>query len=199
MTFPDSFTPIHTPMLPEMAGITSKAQFVALFYQGSKPTWTDGRVSATFNFYQVWQPLSDHPAIAIPLAITLHSFPVPADGWTQPGLGSDDCQATHLLMLDLHNQSLAIAPSQQGHNFLNQQHPPITPLSPAQQAALRQAVADTLNSAGSLTLAEANRLGMFEWFTQPDPSLIEQRHALIQFLDDNLDPQIHALLQRFRA
>jgi hypothetical protein len=31
------------PMLPEMVGIVGDSRYFAMFYMGSKATWTDGR------------------------------------------------------------------------------------------------------------------------------------------------------------
>jgi hypothetical protein len=56
-------------MLCNMAGVRSEAQFIGFYYMDSKATWNDGRGCATFLFFNVWQPLSDHRAIALPLAI----------------------------------------------------------------------------------------------------------------------------------
>lgn len=63
------------PILPEMVGATNSHYF-ALYYQGSKATWSNGRAMATFSYYTVYAPLIEH----ITLAIHLESY----------NLGSDD-------------------------------------------------------------------------------------------------------------
>lgn len=71
---PDSFHKLGTPLPPmicNMAGVRSEARFVAFYYMGSKPTWNDGRGCGTFSFFDVWQPPTEHRAIALPLAYTL--------------------------------------------------------------------------------------------------------------------------------
>jgi hypothetical protein len=202
MTFPDKVTPIRTPlppMLPDMASIVGESQFIGMFYQGSKATWSDGRISRTFNFYQVWQPLTSHPAIAIPLSIALYNCPPPNDDWTEPGLGSDDFQATHMLIIDRDAMTMAIAPWIEGMEFLNQQHPPLPPLSPEEQEAVRAAMLKQLQAMHPDLMNEplSPSTGMFELFIRPDPALVEQSKQMVKFLDNKLDPQIKQILQRF--
>ncbi|MEG4242963.1 hypothetical protein [Microcoleus sp. AT9b-C3] len=54
------------PMLPEMVGV-SNSQYFAMYYQGSKATWSNGRGMATFSYYAVYAPLIEHIALAIHL------------------------------------------------------------------------------------------------------------------------------------
>jgi hypothetical protein len=202
MIFPDKFTPIRTPlppMLADMAGIVAESQFIGMFYQGSKATWADGRISRTFNFYQVWQPLTSHPAIAIPLGIALYNCPPPNDEWTEPGLGSDDFQATHMLIIDRDAMTMAIAPWIEGMEFLNQQHLPLPPMSLEEQKEVQAAMLKLYKEMYPDLWKEplSPNTGMFELFTRPDPALVEQSKQMVKFLNDKLDPQIKQILQRF--
>lgn len=74
------------PMLLTMARVKGDSRFTALYYRGSKATWNDGRIRATFPFYTVWQPYIEH------FAITIHLF--------DAHLGSDDYEPTHALVCD---------------------------------------------------------------------------------------------------
>ncbi len=200
MTFPESFVPIKTPMppmLPEMAGITTQMRFVGALYQGSKAIWTDGKSVATFNFYQVWGPLSSHLAIAVPLAIAVQDEPYDKRG-NPAGLGSDDAMATHVLMLDVQENQMAIAPYREGMRFLDDQHPPVPVMSPEEEKNLLQKVWQFFSST-DVSVQELNRAGMFELFTRPDPALLQQSKEMIRFLNENLDPQIKQALERTRS
>jgi len=73
------------PMLPEMVGV-SDSQYFALYYQGSKATWSNGRATATFSYYAVYAPLIEH----ITLAIHLEPY----------NLGSDDELPEHAILCD---------------------------------------------------------------------------------------------------
>ena len=66
-----------------------KADYVSLYYWRSKATWHDGRSSATFPFFTVWQPYTQH------LAIAIHLFDY--------HLGLDDQQPSHALVCDREN------------------------------------------------------------------------------------------------
>lgn len=197
---PHNFHPIHTPLPPmllEMSEVTSGAQFIGMFYQGSKATWTDGRATTTFNFYQCWQPLSSHPAISFPLARVIEDFPLSEEGYFG-GFGSDDCPATHLLLLDTIEKTMAISDWKEGQQFLSDQHPPLPPSTPEQRAAERSALMALFKNLGANpTINELNRRGMFEMFFPPDANLSKQRQQMVEFLDRNLDPKIKAALGKF--
>lgn len=189
------YTPLP-PMLLEMSGVTSDARFIGMFYEGSKAVWSDGRASATFNFYNCWQILSSHPAIRFPLAIAVEG--VLTEEGCLGGLGSDDCPATHLLLLDTVAKTMAIAPWKEGHRWLNAQHPPLPPSTPEQIAAERAAVLALLKNLDiNPSLEELNKHGMFELFTQPDPQLVQQGQELAAFLNQHLDPRIKEALEKF--
>lgn len=190
------------PMLSKMIGVSSNARYFGLFYQCTNATWTDGESTATFNFHYCWKPLTDHPAIRFPLAAALDAAEVDLDEfdteWCEPGLGSDDYSPTHLLMLDTIEQKMAIAPWQAGQQFLKNQHPPRSPASAEEIAAERAAISAILETLDRQpTMQEMNRRGMFEWFSTPDPQLVQQCKNLISFLDRHLDPEIRQILIQF--
>ena len=187
------------PMLPDMMGVSAKSRYLGLFYQATNPTWTDGESTATFSFYQCWQPLSAHPAIRIPLALVREDFMPTDEEWCEVGFGSDDCPPTHLLLVDTVDRKMTIATWKEGHQFLVAQHPPRPSSTPEQQKAELAAVLALYEALdANPTMREMNRRGMFEMFSTPDPQLAQQRQQMIEFLDRHLDPEIKRELQRFK-
>lgn len=168
IVIPESFFLISVPLPPmllAMAGVKGDSRFVALKYWGSKATWSDGRGSATFPFYTVWQPYIDH------LAITIHLF----DAY----LGSDDCEPTHALVCDRANDLVYIAPIEEALRFLDSQHPPRQPLTPQQWSEIKELIAQQ----PPLEMSQLQDLGMFEVFTPPKREHTEAAVQLTQWLD----------------
>ena len=129
-TLPESFKLIDVPLPPmllSMAGVKGESRFVALFYRSSKSTWTDGRGSATFPFYTVWQPYIEH------LAIAMHLF--------DAHLGADDLEATHVLVCDRLDLKVYVAPIEEAMQFLDSQHPPRQPLTQEEWEQIKVLVA----------------------------------------------------------
>ncbi len=162
------------PMLLTMAGVKGDSRFVGLCYQGSKATWTDGRSSATFPFYTVWQPYIDH------LAIDIHLF--------DAHLGSDDCEPTHALVCDGREanrlrhrlqEKVYVAPIEEVMQFLDSQHPPRQPLTPQQWSEIKELIAQQ----PPLEMSQLQDLGMFELFAPPKAEHSEAAVQLIQWLD----------------
>ncbi|MEG4397416.1 hypothetical protein [Microcoleus sp. BROC3] len=73
------------PMLPGMVGVNN-TQYFALYYQGSKATWSNGRAMATFSYYAVYAPLIEH----ITLAIHLESYNLGTCGKIKYRLNGDN-------------------------------------------------------------------------------------------------------------
>lgn len=73
------------PMLPGMVGATNTHYF-ALYYQGSKATWNNGRGMATFSYYACYEPLIEHIALVIHLE--------------RYNLGCDDVLPEHAILCD---------------------------------------------------------------------------------------------------
>lgn len=100
MDIPESFKQIDVPLPPRllsMVGVKGDSRFVGLYYRGSKASWNDGRGSATFPFYTVWQPYINH------LVIAIHLF--------DAHLGADDLEATHVFVCDRQHQKVYVATS----------------------------------------------------------------------------------------
>jgi len=114
------------PMLLEMAEVRSEAQFVGLYYWGTKATWSDGCGSGTFSYFSCWAPFSRHPALAFPLAAQPYRI----------HLGSDDLEPSHQIICDRQKETLYVAPWQEAQNFLKSQHPPKRPPTPEEWAAV---------------------------------------------------------------
>jgi hypothetical protein len=183
---PESFYKLGIPLPPmlcDMADVRSEARFVAFCYQGSKATWTDGRSSGTFAFYDVWKPLTDHRAILLPLALS------------SPGahLGWDDEYPTHVLVGDRLDQSLFFAPYGAVWPFLDAQHSAVESRSlSAEEWAAVKALAEALPEP---SLEELRRQGMFEWFSAPSLERRDESQALVQWLDQNIDPVLESAYQ----
>lgn len=163
------------PMLNEMAGVSSSSQFVALYYSGSKATWNDGRSSATFPFYTVWQPYTEHLAIAVDLF--------------DYNLGSDDCLATHALVCDRSGEKVYVAPFAEAMNFLERQHPPRQEITQQQWEEIKAQLEDW----SPLSMEEMQALGMFEMFAA-NPKYKEKTIELIRWLDGYIN---ESLLRRY--
>ncbi len=191
------------PILLEMAGVSVESRYIGMYYQSTNPIWTDGRTLRTFSFYACWNPLIQHPAISFPLrmAINLDSTRQDSDDeYDEPGLGSDDCSPTHLIVCDRVEQTMAIAAWKSGHQFLKAQHPPRPPATPEEIEAERKAVLALMKTLDwKPTVEEMNQRGMFEMFSQPDAKLIHQRDEIIAFLDRHLDPEIRQWLRQCGA
>lgn len=178
-TIPESFKLLDVPLPPmllTMAGVKGESRFIALKYQGSKATWSDGRSSATFPFYTVWQPYIDHLAIAIHLEDT--------------HLGSDDEYPTHVLMCDRTLEKVSVAPIEEAMRFLDSQHPPRQPLTPEQLSEIQELVAQQ----SPLDMSELRDLGLFESFLSPSLEHKEAATRLIQWLDGYID---EALISKY--
>ena len=96
------------PMLPEMVGARD-SQYFALYYQGSKATWNNGRAMATFSYYAVYAPLIEHIALAI------HLEPY--------NLGSDDEPPEHAILCDCVHHKMYVGAYKEIDYFLLQQQP----------------------------------------------------------------------------
>lgn len=116
---------------------------------------------------------------------------MPDNDWGESGLGSDDCQATHMLICDRQAQTMSIAPWGEGHQFLQAQHPPMPPIPRLTPAELAELMVQVQFESGS----NFSRRGMFEFMLPPNPVLVAQRQALVNFLDQNLDPEIKIIIQ----
>jgi hypothetical protein len=172
---PNSFKPLSValpPMLLSMAGVKGESRFVALYYMGSKATWTDGRSCATFPFYTVWQPYIDHIAIAIEL-FDCH-------------LGSDDCHPSQALVCDCLEQKVYVGEFGEVQKFLSRQHPPRQPISEEEWLAIKAQIL----AQPPLELEQLEQLGMFELFSSPTPQQIAKATELVAWLDGFIDERL---------
>ena len=157
------------PMLPEMVGV-SNSQYFALYYQGSKATWSNGRAMATFSYYAVYAPLIEHIALAI------HLEPY--------NLGSDDELPKHAILCDCTHNKMYICAYQEIDYFLLQQHPKELPtLSEQEFEAAVKALKD-------MTLEQMQKLGMFEIFGNTNPQARQQTVELVQWLDQQITEEL---------
>lgn len=151
------------PMLPKMVGV-SDSQYFAIYYQGSKATWSNGRALSTFSYYAVYQPLISH----ISLAIYLDRY----------HLGSDDELPEHAILCDCVQQKMYVGSYQEIDKFLRQQHSqePHHNLSPQELEAAMQAVKNW-------SVEEMQRRGMFEMFGSTNPQARQETADMVNWLD----------------
>jgi hypothetical protein len=159
-------------MLPEMVGIVGDSRYFAMFYMGSKATWTDGRGLGTFSYYAVYEPLTEHPALALDLE-PYH-------------LGSDDEFPTHAIVCDRLEGKMYVGDYPEVEKFLNIQHPPLPTLSPEEVEQQRQRIEEEL---ANFDISTFQKLGMFELLAghnqQQKQKLVELAHWLDQQLTED--------------
>ena len=160
------------PTLPEMVGV-SNSQYFAMYYQGSKATWSNGRAMATFSYYAVYAPLIEH----ITLAIHLEPY----------NLGSDDEfdeLPEHAILCDTVSHKMYVGAYKEIDYFLLQQHPKeLSALSEQEFEAAVKAVE-------SMTLEQMQRLGMFEMFGNTNPQARLATAELVQWLDQQITEEL---------
>lgn len=169
------------PMLAEMAGfdrITSR--YIAISYCGSKATWTDGRSSATFSFYTVYEPLINHMALACYL-------------WKYH-LGSDDEYPTHSLLCDRVENKLYIGQVKAVDEILNSQHPPAKPMSQSDWEQAKKLI----EAMPSPSFEDLRQMGMFEMFGKTSEKQQQQKAELTRWLDAQIT-DLRALIARYVA
>ncbi|MBE9092388.1 hypothetical protein [Tychonema sp. LEGE 07203] len=157
------------PMLPGMVGVNN-TQYFALYYQGSKATWSNGRAMATFSYYAVYAPLIEH----ITLAIHLESY----------NLGSDDELPEHAILCDTVRHKMYVGAYKEIDYFLLQQHPH----EPSQLTA--QEFEEAVKAVESMTLEQMQRLGMFEMFGNTNPQARLATAELVQWLDQQITEEL---------
>ena len=157
------------PMLPEMVGV-SDTQYFALYYQGSKATWSNGRAMATFSYYAVYAPLIEH----ITLAIHLEPY----------NLGSDDELPEHAILCDCVHHKMYVGAYKEIDYFLLQQHPKELPTlsQPEFEAAVK--------GLENMSLEQMQKSGMFEMFGNTNPQACQQTVELVQWLDREITEEL---------
>jgi len=157
------------PMLPEMVGV-SDTQYFALYYQGSKATWSNGRAMATFSYYAVYAPLIEHIALAI------HLEPY--------NLGSDDEVPEHAILCDTVHHKMYVGAYQQIDYLLLQQHPQKLPTLSQQEFEA------AIKAVENMSLEQMQRLGMFEMFGNTNLQARQQTVELVQWLDQQITEEL---------
>jgi len=157
------------PMLPEMVGV-SDSQYFALYYQGSKATWSNGRAMATFSYYAVYAPLIEHIALAI------HLEPY--------NLGSDDELPEHAILCDCVHRKMYVGAYREIDYFLLQQHPKESP------ALSQQELEAAVKALQDMSLQQMQKLGMFEMFGNTNPQARQQTVELVEWLDRQITEEL---------
>ena len=157
------------PMLPEMVG-ASHSQYFAMYYQGSKATWSNGRAMATFSYHAVYAPLIEH----ITLAIHLEPY----------NLGSDDEVPEHAILCDTVHHKMYVGAYKEIDYFLLQQHPKeLLTLSEQEFEAAVKALED-------MSFEQMQKLGMFEMFGNSNPQARQATAELVHWLDREITEEL---------
>ena len=156
------------PMLPELIEISSTSRYFSLYYMATLATWSDGRSIGTFSFYGVYEPLINHIALDIHL-------------WNCD-LGSDDSQATDVLLCDRSEQKMYLGGYGLVEEFLESLHPPLPKRKPTKDEWLeiKEAIAQKFWQRRDSDLQEQ---GMFEFLGQISPKMQQKRLELVHWLD----------------
>ena len=149
------------PAILKLAGYKARARYIALYYYGTKATWDDGAASASFSYYAAYQPLINHPAVAIHLK-DMH-------------LGSDDCYPSHALVCDTQANKLLAGPFDAVQELLRSQHAGVN-----REELATQYVNIFSNPE---TIGDMQQLGMFEFILGAHPDQAKQTAELLDFLD----------------
>ena len=157
------------PMLPEMVGI-SNTQYFALYYQGSKATWSNGRAMGTFSYFACYEPLIEHIALAI------HLEPY--------NLGSDDELPEHAILCDCTLNKMYVTSYQKIACFLLQQHFDELPKMTEQEFK------DAVKALENMSLEQMQALGMFEMFGNTNPQARQQTAELVEWLDQQITEEL---------
>ncbi|HKC63173.1 MAG TPA: hypothetical protein VKB86_06020 [Pyrinomonadaceae bacterium] len=149
------------PVLMRLFRYPGNARFVALFYVGGKATWADGLVSATFSYYNAFQPLKDHPTVDI----HLHD----------KDLGTDDTPPTHALLCDRQERKVFVGEIDEVLDLLS-----------AQASELRDKEATVKYKElfdEPTNVSEMHVRGMFEFIGRPTPDAQAETEQLLRWLD----------------
>jgi hypothetical protein len=174
---PGGFTPLPVPlppMLSALVGHNGTSRFFALCYAGTKATWLTGWTSSTFSYFAAYQPLVEHPAVAV------HLF--------GKDLGSDDGPPTHALLCDRQEARMYAGGYDEVMRFLRAHNP-------APPAPTDKELAATGRHFGRMTPAEMRELGMFEFLFGPSAEQREIGGELVAWLDRFVTPE---LLRRYQ-
>ena len=148
------------PMLPGMIGINN-SQYFAIYYWGSKATWTNGRGLSTFSYYGVYQPLISH----ITLAIYLERY----------HLGSDDELPQQAILCDCVLQKMYVGEYQEIDRFLRQQHS-----QEPHHALSSEELEAAMKTVENLSFEQMQRLGMFEMFGSTNPQAHQETAEIVR-------------------
>jgi hypothetical protein len=157
------------PMLPGMVGV-SNTQYFALYYQGSKATWSNGRAMGTFSYFACYEPLIEHIALAI------HLEPY--------NLGSDDELPEHAILGDCALNKMYVATYQEIDCFLLQQHFDELPKMTEQEFE------DAVKALENMSLEQMQALEMFEMFGNTNPQARQQTAELVEWLDQQITEEL---------
>lgn len=160
----DDLIPIPATLPPNlllMIGYPASARYIGLCYMGSKATWSDGIASATFPYYSVYEPLINHPAIALQIG-KLH-------------LGSDDAYPTHMLLCDREERTLSAGKFEVVKRILTSQ---FTAKPSEELLAQYESIFQRPES-----VEEMQALGLFDLILTPSDEMRRETENLLAWLD----------------
>lgn len=161
------------PMLAALVGHNGISRWFSLCYVGSKATWSTGWISSTFSYYAGYQPLLEHPVLALHLA----AF----------DFGSDDGPPQHALLCDRQTAQMTVGAYEEVCRFLRQANPAPPSPSADEIEAMRQPFA-------TMTMEDMREQGMFEFLFGPAPANRQLGSELVAWLDQFITP---ALLRQY--
>lgn len=167
------------PMLPAMVGVPDSRYF-SLYYMGSKATWTDGRQLATFSYYGVYEPLTEH------MAVNIHLWPY--------HLGSDDEYPSHAIVCDCVEGKMYVGEYKEVEPFLDSQHPSKSQKLILTEQEWNQVKAQIESEIAGWQQEDWQRQGMFELFGRISPEQQQEKIHLVQWLDQQVN---EPLLRRY--
>ena len=125
---------------------------------------------ATFSYYAVYAPLTEH----ITLAIHLDPY----------NLGSDDELPEHAILCDTISHKMYVGAYKEIDYFLIRQHPKeLSILSEQEFEAAVKALED-------MSLEQIQKLGMFEMFGNTNPQARRETAELVQWLDQQITEEL---------
>ena len=172
VSLPEDFTVLPIPLPPMLAALVGHngiSRVFSLCYFGSKATWSTGWVSSTFSYAAGYQPLLEHPVLA------LHLFDF--------DFGNDDGPPQHALLCDRQTARMAVGTYTEVQQFLRQANPPPPCPSADEIAAMRQYFA-------TMTMEEMREMGMFEFLFGLAPAQRQLGGALVAWLDQFITPAL---------
>lgn len=159
------------PQFLELAEYAGEQRYVGVWYSATQACLADGRMMRGVSYFAVYAPLVNHPAISY------YVRQAKAD------LGSDETFPTHCLLLDRAENKIYLGEYNRVQQLLNTQYPNT---AADFEDELKRAAELMLQHNNAKTLADFQRLGMFEMFGN-SPNLNSKTYKLCEEMQKFLD------------